>query len=220
MSAPGSHSRRLVIISDTHGHHEDVALPDGDVLLHAGDLTGRGSLEDLRAVHAWLARQPHPHKVVIAGNHDFCLQREPAVARAVLTACEYLEDEEVTVAGVRVYGSPWQPWFFDWAFNLPRGAEIRARWEHIPQGLDVLLTHGPPAGVLDVTSTGDAVGCEDLAEVVARVRPRLHVFGHIHESYGRVLRDGVHFVNASTCDHHYHPTRAPVVVDLPVEAPR
>ena len=110
--------------------------------------------------------------------------------------------------------APWQPWFFDWAFNLERGAPIRAKWDRIPAGIDVLVTHGPPAGILDRTVHGLDVGCADLLDAVRRVRPRVHVFGHIHEAHGTLERDGTRFVNASTCTVRYEATNPAVVLDL------
>ncbi len=205
---------RLVCLSDTHGRH-DVHVPDGDVLVHAGDLTGSGSLAEIAKAHAWLADLPHAHKVVIAGNHDHGFQRTPGEARALMTGVTYLEDEGVAIEGVRFYGSPWQPWFFDWAFNLQRGPDLAAVWARIPDDTDVLVTHGPPRGILDRIHSGLEVGCDDLRAAVARVRPTVHVFGHIHEAYGELERDGTRFVNASTCTLRYEPTQPPIVVDLP-----
>lgn len=208
---------RLVCLSDTHGRTGALVVPPGDVLLHAGDLTGRGDAHEVREALAWLAGLPHRTKVLIAGNHDFLFQDEPDAARALLAphpGLTYLEDAGTTVGGLRVWGSPWQPWFFDWAFNLPRGEELRRVWDRIPAGTDVLLTHGPPAGILDRCADGREVGCADLLDAVQRVKPRLHVFGHIHEAYGRHERGGTLFVNASTCDLAYRPVQPPVVVDL------
>lgn len=205
---------RIVCVSDTHGQGRSLAVPNGDVLVHAGDLTGMGHLGQLAKEAAWLRTLPHRTKVVIAGNHDFGFQHEPREAVALFDGMIYLEDATATVDGVRFYGSPWQPRFFDWAFNLDRGSAIRARWDLIPPGIDVLVTHGPPAGVLDRTERGEEVGCADLLAAVARVRPRVHVFGHIHEGYGTVERDGTTFVNASGCDKRYRPVNPPIVVDL------
>ena len=127
----------------------------------------------------------------------------------------YLSDSGRTIDGVRVWGSPWQPWFYDWAFNLPRGAALAAKWALIPDGTDVLVTHGPPLGVLDTTLRGEPVGCAALRGRVAQLRPRLHLFGHIHEAYGVVDHDGTLFVNASNCTLAYEPDNAAIVVDLP-----
>ncbi|HET6574366.1 MAG TPA: metallophosphatase domain-containing protein [Fimbriiglobus sp.] len=187
----------LVCVSDTHGRHREAVVPDGDVLIHAGDITGYGELEVVEDFDRWLAELPHRHKVVIAGNHDWCFQTQPDRARARLRHAVYLQDEAVTIAGLKFYGSPWQPWFLDWAFNLPRGPELAAKWALIPDDTDVLVTHGPPLGVLDATRRGHRPGCADLAARVRVVRPGLHVFGHIHEAAG-VVRDGdTLFVNAA-----------------------
>ncbi|MBP6839688.1 MAG: metallophosphoesterase [Kofleriaceae bacterium] len=203
---------RVVAMADTHGHHATIDVPDGDVLVHAGDLTARGTLPQLRAVADWLAALPHRHKVVIAGNHDFALQRQPGPARALFTdaGLTYLEDEEVTLDGLRVYGSPWQPWFHDWAFNRRRGPDIDTCWRRIPTGLDLLVTHGPPAGFGDRCYDGRRVGCADLLARIVERRPRFHLFGHIHEDGGR-WDDGVTtFVNVTTADD----TRPCTVLDV------
>lgn len=205
---------RIVCLSDTHNQHDRLAVPDGDVLVHAGDATGHGTLTEWAAFASWLTALPHRHKVLIAGNHDFCCQREAALARARLCGVLYLQDELAEVEGLRIWGSPWQPWFYDWAFNLQRGPEIAAKWALIPDAVDVLITHGPPAGILDRTTKGEDVGCMDLLRELQRVRPKLHVFGHIHEAYGTLDRDGCRFVNASSCDVRYRPIQAPIVVDL------
>lgn len=187
----------IVCVSDTHGRHDRLAVPDGDVLVHAGDLTLHGSLDDVTRFDDWLSSLPHRHKVVVCGNHDWCFQRTPAEARRRLRNAIYLEDEAAVVEGLRFYGSPWQPWFLDWAFNLPRGPELAAKWALIPGDTDVLITHGPPAGVLDLTKRGDRVGCADLLNRVHEVRPKLHVFGHIHEAAGVERVGATLFVNAS-----------------------
>jgi predicted phosphohydrolase len=205
---------RVVCLSDTHDLHDRLDVPDGDVLVHAGDFTMSGREAQIRAFDAWLGGLPHRHKIVVAGNHDWLFEREPEKARSLLTHAVYLQDSDTTVAGLRFWGAPWQPWFFDWAFNLRRGPDLAAKWALIPQGVDVLITHGPPLGVLDVTDRGEHVGCEDLLEALERVRPRLHVFGHIHESYGRVDADGRVSVNASNCSLEYRPVNPAVVVDL------
>lgn len=205
---------RIVCLSDTHGRLDELRVPDGDVLVHAGDFTRRGDPAEIRAFAASLHRLPHRDKVVVAGNHDFLFEREPDVARALLGDVHYLCDDGVTVGGSRFWGSPWQPVFFDWAFNLPRGAALAEKWALIPSETDVLVTHGPPGGILDRTVHGQGVGCDDLTAALARIRPRLHVFGHIHEAYGRLERGGTEYVNASICDVDYRPAHAPVVVEL------
>jgi len=216
---------RVVCISDTHGLHEQVTLPPGDLLVHAGDVSRRGTREQVRTFLEWFASRPHPHKLLVAGNHDFLFQKDPAAARALVPpGVTYLEDEAATVAGLRVWGSPWTPEFFDWAFMLERGAPLAARWAAIPDGLDLLITHGPPYGHGDqavplggVSGDARAVGCIELLQAVRRARPRVHVFGHIHEGHGVTVSDearGTRFVNAAICTVDYRPVNPPLVVDL------
>lgn len=191
---------RLVCMADTHGQHHRLAVPDGDVLIHAGDLTPRGTRPQLEEVAGWLRSLPHRHKVVIAGNHDFLLEEKPAEARALFEGLTYLKDEALEVEGLRLWGSPWQPWFHQWAFNLHRGADLDAKWRLIPEGVDVLVTHGPPAGMGDLCFDGRRVGCEDLLRHLTRVKPRLHLFGHIHEDRGEWQLGPTRVVNVTTSD--------------------
>lgn len=204
---------RIVCISDTHGQHGQLRLPEGDLLICTGDFSRRGRRNEIVEFNDWLGTLPHRHKVIIAGNHDFLFEQDP-MARHLLSHATYLQDEECVVEGRRIYGSPWQPRFFDWAFNLDRGEPLRQVWAKIPSKIDLLLTHGPPHGILDLTSRGLQVGCEELRTALLRVRPRVHVFGHIHESYGQLQRDGTLYVNASTCNLQYEPQHLPVVIDL------
>jgi hypothetical protein len=130
----------------------------------------------------------------------------------------YLQDSGARVAGLDVWGSPWQPWFHDWAFNLPRGAALAEKWALVPEGVHVLVTHGPPLGVLDRVWDSRRVGCEELARALERIRPRLHLFGHIHEAYGTRRENGVLSVNACTCNLFYRAVNPAVVVDWDGEA--
>jgi Icc-related predicted phosphoesterase len=205
---------RIVALSDTHNRHHRLSIPDGDILIHAGDITDMGELSDVRSFNKWLGTLPHQHKLVIAGNHDFCFEDQPETAEALLTNCTYLFDEAITLRGLTFYGSPWQPWFYNWAFNLRRGPEIRAKWDLIPNSVDVLITHGPPVGCLDRTFRGEQVGCADLLEAVRRIGPTYHIFGHIHEAYGRLSDSHTEYINASTCTLQYEPLNPPVVIDL------
>lgn len=207
----------IVCISDTHGLHREVSVPDGDMLIHAGDCThGFGDRLDLGDFNDWLGELPHRHKILIAGNHDWIFQRKPEEARKTITNAVYLQDEAVELEGLKVYGSPWQPEFFDWAFNLPRGEALREVWAKIPDDTQILVTHGPPKGIRDALPDGAMVGCEELA---ARVRQlsqlRLHVFGHIHCAYGKAGVLGEReFVNAAICSEAYKPVHRPIVVEI------
>lgn len=208
---------RLVLLSDTHGFHERLRIPDGDVLIHAGDFCTSGKEVQARAFAKWLRAQPHAHKIVVAGNHDRCLELDLGLGEKLFEGATYLLDREATVAGLRFYGSPWQPEFLSWAFNLPRGEPLREVWSKIPFGIDVLVTHGPPWGILDRTLSEQSVGCEELLMAVERVEPRLHVFGHIHEGAGTLGHKRTQFVNASVCTVGYQPTNPILIADVPLD---
>lgn len=189
-------------------------MPDGDLLLHAGDLSPMGLLPELTQFFQWFAALPHPHKVCIAGNHDFLAERDPyTFAALVPDNVIYLRDESVEIAGIRIHGSPITPWFHDWAFNRRRGQDIRPYWHQIPQDTDILITHGPPYGIRDLTIHGELVGCEELNARIWEVRPRMHVFGHIHEAYGITVIQDITFANAAVLDAAYQQAHAPLVFD-------
>lgn len=232
---------RFVCISDTHGKIEGskLQMPQGDVLLHAGDFTQKGHMNEIQKFNSYLGALPYKVKVVIAGNHDltfddniteaslrtfgvqkstvesYLSERGLKSVKQMLTSAIYLEDSLVTVCGIKIYGAPWQPVFCDWGFNLKRGEDILKKWQTIPADLDILMTHGPPVGHGDLTGGNNNVGCVELLNTVQkRVKPKFHVFGHIHEGYG-VTSDGyTTFINASTCTRRYLPTNAPIVFDF------
>lgn len=210
---------RIVCISDTHGggygDGTRVKIPEGDVLVHAGDLTSVGKLPQVTAELNWIASLDFKHKLVIAGNHDFLFAKDRNLARSIIPeGVTYLEDSGIKIGDISFWGSPWQPWFHDWAFNLQRGIEIAKKWALIPKDTNVLITHGPPYGILDLLPDGEHVGCVDLLERIREIKPRLSVFGHIHHSYGMIVKEGTVFVNAATCDEEYLQTNPPIVVDL------
>jgi Icc-related predicted phosphoesterase len=220
---------RIVCLSDTH-ETKIKNVPLGDVLVHAGDFTYEGQPDAVHAFNCWLGQLKHKHKIVIAGNHDVTFdvpyykknwtrynsdKKDPIATKNLLTNCIYLEDSEVTIDGVRFWGSPWQPEFCNWAFNVKTEEEIRKYWDLIPVGVDVLLTHGPPKGHGGLCYDRREVGCPELLKAITeRVKPALHVCGHIHEGYGVTTDGTTHFVNASSVNLSYLPTNQPIVVDL------
>ncbi len=188
----------LVACSDTHGKHDDVDVPDrGEIFVHAGDITGRGRIPEVEQFDNWMSLRRQPHRVVVAGNHDACFEQQPEHARHHLRHATYLQDAGTTIEGLEIWGSPWTPQFFDWSFMLPRGERLAAKWQMIPEETDILVTHGPPHGILDEAQGVTSAGCEALRERVFEVDPEVHVFGHIHEARGTVERRGITFVNAS-----------------------
>ncbi|HEY8560704.1 MAG TPA: metallophosphoesterase [Pyrinomonadaceae bacterium] len=214
---------RIVCLSDTHNRHGGFAVPEGDLLIHAGDGTVRGTMPEIEEFLNWFSGLPHRHKIFVAGNHDWFYETDNRLAR-LMTArfnIRYLQDSSTEIGGSKIYGSPFQPRFFDWAFNLNRGAELAAKWKLIPDDIDVLVTHGPPHNILDEVPGkygAENAGCEDLRRRVEEIagfgKLKLHVFGHIHGGHGRAERFGVKFVNASVCDENYDSVQPPIVVEM------
>lgn len=186
---------KIVAFSDTHGRHERLQVPAGDILIFAGDC-GAHSENDLEAFDRFLGTLPHNHKIIVAGNCDPFFENHVQRARQTLDNAVYLQDEALELAGLRVYGTPWQPTFLNMSFNLPRGEALAKKWAEIPDDTDILVTHGPPYGILDKTSRDQRVGCRKLLERVEQIAPRLHIFGHIHESRGQKQTDETIYVNA------------------------
>lgn len=224
---------KFVFISDTHGMHGNMKfpVPGGDVLVHCGDMTGHGTREETERLAQWMGAFPHHYKFAIAGNHDRYCEVAPDAARDTFTQAgvAYLCEDAVTVEGIKLYGAPFTPNFCDWHFMPPRLSDmLRLKWERIPDDTQVLVTHGPPHGILDcyreqryIERAGqEHVGCELLRNRVEHLRAlRVHAFGHIHEGHGREdiwLDNGltVAFVNAAICTRAYKPTNPPLVVDL------
>mmetsp|Transcript_7453 Transcript_7453/g.17875 ORF Transcript_7453/g.17875 Transcript_7453/m.17875 type:complete len:403 (-) Transcript_7453:1527-2735(-) len=225
---------RLVCISDTHGKHRDVQLPPGDILIHGGDFSKSGETGSMKDLSAYFQESGFNEVICIAGNHDLPLHpefykekwkrfhRTPfdiQDAKDSIKNCQYLEDSSYTSQrGIEIYGSPWSPFFFDWAFNLYRGQEIMEKWKLIPNLTDILITHGPPLGRGDLTCNEVRAGCYDLlVEIQERIVPRVHIFGHIHEGSGVTYDSKTLYINASNLNISYQAVNYPVVVDLPVD---
>ena len=232
---------KIVCISDLHGHHRKMInpLPPGDVLICAGDCTNVGKESQLVEFIKWFRElEGYQHKIFIAGNHDFGLEKlyfphhkddlnflQYSLSVLKDNNTVYLMDEEYIInhpefsKPLKVYGSPWQPQFYDWAFNLPRnGEELETKWNQIPKDTDILITHGPPFGIRDYVRGGytgfNSVGDELLRNRVDKIKPLLHVFGHIHFAYGVSRIDTTHYVNASICDEDYIPKNKPIIIEL------
>lgn len=216
---------RITLISDTHGRHAHFTskaygnlLGSGDILIHAGDVSNVGKSTEIYNFLNWFSDVNYTHKVFIAGNHDWGFEVMTEIPETFREKnVHYLFDSMVEIDGLKIYGSPWQPEFFNWAFNLPRmGSELQEKWDLIPEGLDILVTHGPGWGILDNAPNGLNVGCELLQERVAQVSPKIHVFGHIHHSYGQKYFNGTEYINASLLDERYNPTNKPIMIDYDV----
>jgi Icc-related predicted phosphoesterase len=211
---------RLVLLSDTHGKHEELdPLPEGDVLIHAGDFmrSGKSADEIIDFAH-WFRSQPFPYRILVAGNHDLLMQTRQGYALAgyyLSHGMRYLRDRGTTISGLKVWGSPWTTRFMDWAFMSDRGPEMKKHWDLIPPDCDILITHGPPKKILDSSPHyGSDLGCEELRSAVLRVVPKLHVFGHIHAGHGQRYLDQTLCVNAAVVDENYRLAHSAQVVDI------
>ncbi len=212
---------RLVLMSDTHQHPlSEWVIPDGDVFIHSGDFMKGKKLKAVTAFNRQLQKLPHKHKLVVPGNHDWPFERQREAAIAELTAATYLEDREIVIDGVKFYGSPWQPEYRNWAFNMPRGSlELKAKWTAIPDDVDVLITHTPPNTVRDmVWPRGEQVGCAQLRWRMEEISPILHTFGHVHGGRGDEMVNATLCINASSTDEGYKVVPTVIVVDIDTEA--
>jgi Icc-related predicted phosphoesterase len=206
---------RFVALSDTHGKH-NFDLPPGDVLLHAGDVSSRGLKSEIQRFLDWFSSLDYTYKIFIAGNHDFFFEEAPKeeIDAMIPDNLIYLNDSGVEIEGIKIWGSPIQPWFHDWAFNRKRGPEIQKHWDLIPADRDIVITHGPAFGIHDRLVSGMPVGCEDLLPTLQRIAPKVHLCGHIHEAYGERQVGETLFLNASILNVRYEIANAPIEFEL------
>lgn len=210
---------KIIFISDTHGFHEKLNLPEGDMIIHAGDVSKMGGEEEIIEFINWFKDLDFKHKIFIAGNHDFYLEKidDKTLKELIPENIIYLNDSGITIDHINIWGSPIQPWFFDWAFNRKRGEDIKKHWDLIPSNTDILITHGPPMSILDKTNRDQHVGCEELLEAVQLIQAKIHVFGHIHEDYGIKHHAGTQFINASVLNVKYQLVNDPIEIEYDVQ---
>jgi Icc-related predicted phosphoesterase len=210
---------KICIISDTHTKHKLIGIEkyEADVLIHCGDMTGNGGIQAITQFMEWFSSlEQFKHKIVIAGNHDWLFERANLRAREVVPDnVVYLEDEEVVIDGVKFYGTPVQKHFCNWAFNRYE-QKMAQHWAAIPDDTDVVITHSPPYMIGDyVPHSMQHEGSPSLyKEIVERIRPKIHCFGHIHEGYGLKIIDDIKFINASCLDGDYMAVNNPFIVEI------
>lgn len=207
---------KICCISDTHGKHHQLSLPKADLIIHAGDISKRGKKNEIIDFLNWFSNLDYTYKLFIAGNHDFFFEKESdeKINELIPKNVIYLNDSGVEINGIKFWGSPVQPWYNDWAFNRKRGKEIKQHWDLIPKDTTILITHGPVYGILDRTVTEKNVGCEELLNVVKKIKPRYYISGHIHEAYGTKNAYGTVFINASSLDFSYNLTHPPIEINI------
>lgn len=220
-------SLKIVAISDTHSKHRELKIPEADVIVCAGDISYKGELNIIQDFAHWMKELPIKHKLSIFGNHEVgmsCGKKRPKALKMLKDAgIIYLEDSGVEIDGVKFWGSPVQPRYYDWEWNRDRGSDINYHWKLIPDDTNVLITHGPPYGILDLVEDSFEnkgrdlhQGCEDLARRVKQL-PKLkaHIFGHLHMSSG-VYKDcaNITYINAAVCSEQYRVENEPRIVEV------
>lgn len=231
---------KLVFLSDTHLRH-DFQIPEGDILIHCGDLTMSGSVPEIAKAANWLkgVKVGHgfKHVILIPGNHDWLAEKHPEMMYHLFSEadCTYLQHEQIVLSGIKFFGSGYTPRFFDWALNVDRGEALARLWTAIPDDVEILITHGPPKGRLDSVRETDSggygeymessmrwitkhVGCDDLASRIKDLKKlKIHSFGHIHRPGVEVGADGIVYINASTCNEQYVAVHKPITIDWPIK---
>lgn len=211
---------KIHLISDTHNKHKEFNLSEGDVLIHSGDATGRGQSGEIHKFLSWFEKQNYTHKIFVPGNHDFGFETDTVRYKE---ECEkrgitLLVDSGIEIEGIKIWGSPITPTFFNWAFMRDRGEKIAKHWESIPEDTEILITHGPAYGIRDKVTNhwspnGEQVGCMDLRVRIAQLANlRLHVFGHIHDEAGTSLIGQYIAANAALLNDEYRKAYEPIKV--------
>ena len=217
---------KISIISDTHNKHKLLTgdLPGGSLILHGGDISSMGYEHEIREFAKWYDGLNYDNKIFIAGNHDWGFQNNVDKVKEIVDfykTITYVQDQLHTIQDdngteVKIWGSPWQPEFYNWAFNLPNGGwELEQKWNDIPEGIDILITHGPAWGFLDDVEgrRGQHLGCELLAERIKVIKPKIHICGHIHSGHGHHFDGHTHYFNASVLNERYLYAHTPWNID-------
>ncbi|MDT0675086.1 metallophosphatase domain-containing protein [Autumnicola musiva] len=199
----------VTCISDTHNKHDELSLPEADLLIHAGDFTEAGTKKESLEFLNWFSSQPHKNKILIAGNHDFYFEKHKDIYNIIPENIHYLKDSGIEINGLYFWGSPVTPGQLGWAFNRERGREIKKHWDKIPVNTNVLITHTPPYKIMDVLDNGEHIGCEELRKKINDLHLKMHVYGHLHDSYGSVKAAECLYVNASCLDQKHRNINIP-----------
>lgn len=224
---------KIVLFSDTHCQHNSVVLPECDIAIFCGDMSGRGELTDIEDFLEWYSSQEQCNdKIFIAGNHDLYFDKERTRYQGSLSFeaslncmlrrypnLVYLNNNSIDVQGLKIWGSPITPWFYGnyWAFNKHRGEDIDKVWKNIPLDTDIVVTHGPVSYIHDYVPVQQFhAGCEELRKRIEEIKPRIHACGHIHEGYGIIEKEETIYVNASIMDSNYNPVNKPIELTITI----
>ena len=220
-------------ISDSHNLHQQLnkwlqldIFKDVDTIIHAGDISGLGREWEVRDFLKWFSKLNFQNKIFIAGNHDWLFEKEPFISKEILKEYPniiYLQDQSIIIDGLKIYGSPWQPAFCNWAFNLSSREKLEACWNQIPSDTDILITHGPPLGILDLNKKMKQCGDIDLLNRIWQIKPIVHCFGHIHREFldSKTFSNyETCFINSSSCNEAYNIVNKPILIEVDLETKR
>lgn len=204
---------KVCAVSDLHGFLPKI--PECDLFLIAGDICGPSNIfsqmkELINNFKPWLANVQAKKKIIVAGNHDIIFQTNPELLPVWDKDTMYLQDDGCEFEGLKIYGSPWQIRFCDWAFNEDE-ENLEHIWSKIPDDTDILVTHSPPLGYGDINMGRENLGSPSLTRRVLDIEPKLHCWGHIHYSYGVHYMPGykkgqpIIGANVALCGENYKP---------------
>lgn len=202
---------KICVFSDTHNTHRRLKIPKCDILIFGGD-AGIISYKHLEDFNNWIGEQSAIHKIFVAGNHDRYLEeigRDDC--KLFFTNAIYLENASVQIEGIKIWGSPYSVIFGNWSF-MADSDYLKHIWEYIPKNTDIVISHGPAFGILDVVGW-KSQGCPELRKVIDEIKPRIHVSAHIHEEYGVFKREFTEHINGSIMDETYQPINDPIVFE-------
>lgn len=204
---------KIICIADTHNKHQEILVPPGDVLIHAGDFTEAGTKAETMDFLKWFAALPHPYKILVAGNHDFYLEKHrDEVTQIIPPGINYLMNSGVKINGLLFWGSPYTPGNGSWAFNKSHGKKMKEQWDLIPEDTAFLITHSPPFGILDELDNKEHIGCRELLKRIKQINLPNHIFGHVHNDYGIVKTRQTTFINAASMDNRYRYINTPLLL--------
>lgn len=207
---------KIICISDTHNKHRQLNIPKGDVLVHAGDISEGGTKREIIDFLDWFSTQPHEHKIFIAGNHDFYLEKldREALKKLIPKNLQYLENSGVTIQGVKFWGIPHTQNDGQWAFNHDNRLKTSNPWNEIPGNTNVLITHSPPYKINDLLKNGEHIGSASLYTALNKKHINFHIFGHVHDAYGITQLNNTQFINASSIDNKHQHFNEPLSITI------
>jgi Icc-related predicted phosphoesterase len=205
---------KIVALSDTHTKHHQITIPKGDILIYAGDFEIRNTI-DLVEMRDWLNALPHKYVVTIFGNHDFTHKATTKYIKDVFgKKIKYLCNNSIIIESLKIWGSSYSPLFNDWAWMKPDN-DLKEIWNTIPNDVNIVITHCPCYGLLDqVLPRMESVGSRTLKDRIKEIQPKVHIAGHIHESFGQYTDGKTDYYNVSILNEQYQLENEPTIIEV------